>query len=138
MDGINFFDSYSGGVLTINQDILDDPANIAVSSDGTSGNGDIALAISDINNQSVLNGNTLIESYSGLISRLGTDIKTAADSADSTYLLLEQLQYERASISGVSIDEEMTNVIMYQKSYDASAKLVKVADEMLSTIINMV
>jgi flagellar hook-associated protein 1 FlgK len=138
MDGINFFDSYNGGVLTINQDILDDPANIAVSSDGTSGNGDIALAISDINNQSVLNGNTLIESYSGLISRLGTDIKTAADSADSTYLLLEQLQYERASISGVSIDEEMTNVIMYQKSYDASAKLVKVADEMLSTIINMV
>jgi flagellar hook-associated protein 1 FlgK len=136
--GVNFFSGYSNGVLTINQDILNDPANIAISSDGTSGNGDIALAISDIANQSILDGSTLTESYASLMSKLGTDIKTATDSADATYLVLEQLQYERSSYSGVSIDEEMTNVIMYQKSYDASAKLVKVADEMLSTLINMV
>jgi flagellar hook-associated protein 1 FlgK len=138
VSGINFFEGYSNGVLKINQDILDDPSNIAISSDGTSGNGDIALAISDINNQSILNGSTLSESYSSLMSKLGTDIKTATDSADSTYLVLEQLQYQRASYSGVSIDEEMTNVIVYQKSYAASAKLVRVADEMLSTLINMV
>jgi flagellar hook-associated protein 1 FlgK len=48
------------------------------------------------------------------------------------------LELQKASYSGVSIDEEMANVIKFQRSYDASAKLISVADEMLETIINMV
>ncbi|PJA99521.1 MAG: hypothetical protein CO127_10340, partial [Ignavibacteria bacterium CG_4_9_14_3_um_filter_36_18] len=45
---------------------------------------------------------------------------------------------QKVSYSGVSIDEEMTNVIRFQRSYDAAAKLIKVADEMLQTLIQMV
>ena len=41
------------------------------------------------------------------------------------------------SYSGVSIDEEMTNVMKYQRSYEAAAKLIKIADELLETILNM-
>jgi len=52
-------------------------------------------------------------------------------------LSLDQLQKQKASVSGVSIDEEMANVIRYQRSYDASAKLIKVADDMLQTLINI-
>jgi flagellar hook-associated protein 1 FlgK len=136
--GINFFEGYSDGVLTINQLILDDPANIAVSADGLSGNGDIASAISDLNNQSILNSMTFSENFSNLVSDLGSDIQNSTEVADSSYLVVQQLEFERATYSGVSIDEEMTNVILFQKSYDASAKLVRVADEMLQTILNMV
>jgi flagellar hook-associated protein 1 FlgK len=44
---------------------------------------------------------------------------------------------QRDSISGVSIDEEMTNLIMFQKAFQASAKLISTTDEMLATILEM-
>jgi flagellar hook-associated protein 1 len=136
--GINFFSDYSNGVLRINNEILEDPNKIAVSADGTSGNGDLALQIADINNQPLINGNTLVESYSSLISKLGNDKASSDNLSASTALVLQQLQQQRSSYSGVSLDEEMANVIKFQRSYEASAKLISVADEMLQTLIQMV
>ena len=136
--GIDFFSSYENGVLKINKEILDDPNKIAVSADGTSGNGDLALQISDINNQPLINGNTIIESYSSLITKAGNDKATADNLSTSTELVLQQLKQQRSSYSGVSLDEEMANVIKFQRSYDASAKLISVADEMIQTLLQMV
>lgn len=136
--GIDFFDSYANGILKINDKILTDNNNIAVSSDGTSGNGDIAVKIADLNNQKLLNGSTISENYSNLVSGMGNDKATADQSTDSTQLILQQLQDQKNSYSGVSMDEEMTNVIKYQRSYDASAKLITVADQMLQTVLDMV
>ncbi len=135
---INFFESFTNGVLTINNDIINNPNLIAASEDGTSGNGGIALQISELMNQNILNGSTLGDIYGNLVSQLGNEQLSATQSAESSLLILEQLDMQRASYSGVSIDEEMTNVIKFQRSYDASAKLIKVADEMLETLINMV
>ncbi len=136
--GLNFFDSYSDGELKINKLILDDPKKIAASGDGTLGNGDISLKISELQNQKLFDGATFTDSYSSLISGLGNDKLTADNSAESFGLVLSQLSNQKASISGVSVDEEMTNIIIYQRAYDASAKLVRVADEMLQTLIDMV
>ena len=69
---------------------------------------------------------------------MGNDKATADQSTDSTQLILQQLQDQKNSYSGVSMDEEMTNVIKYQRSYDASAKLITVADQMLQTVLDMV
>ena len=63
---------------------------------------------------------------------------TINNMAATDKLVMDQLELQRASYSGVSIDEEMSNVIKFQRSYDASAKLIRVADEMLETILNMV
>lgn len=136
--GIDFFSKYKNGVLQVNNEILDDPNKIAVSADGTSGNGDFALQIADINNQPLLNGNTIVESYSSLISKVGNDKASSDNLSASAELVLQQLKQQRASYSGVSLDEEMANVIKFQRSYEASAKLISVADEMLQTLINMV
>ncbi len=136
--GINFFDSYTTGTLKINDAILNDPNKIAASSDGTSGNGDIALNIAGLSTQKQSDGTTLLDNYSSLVSKIGTDVKSATDTASSYNLVSQQLQQQQASYSGVSVDEEMTNVIQYQKSYAASAKLVTVADQMLQTLIDMV
>ncbi|MBZ0199495.1 MAG: flagellar hook-associated protein FlgK [Ignavibacteriaceae bacterium] len=136
--GINFFDSYLGGELKINKDILDSPNMIAVSSDGSAGNGDVAVSISEIGEKKIFNGQTLSEYYQSFISGLGNDKITADETAASNDSVLQQLEAQKSSYSGVSIDEEMTNVIRFQRSYDASAKLIKVADEMLQTIIQMV
>jgi flagellar hook-associated protein 1 FlgK len=136
--GINFFDSYQNGILKINDKILSDNNNIAVSSDGTGGNGDIALKIADLNGQKLLNGSTIADSYSNLVSNIGNDKVSVDQVANSTQLILQQLQDQKNSYSGVSIDEEMTNVITYQRSYDASAKLITVADQMLQTVLDLV
>ncbi len=136
--GINFFEGYSDGVLKINSAIVNDPNKIAVSSDGTSGNGDIALSLAALSTTKQADGNTLLDDYSTFVSQVGTDVKGASDNANSYNLAVQQLQQQKSSISGVSIDEEMTNVIQYQKSYTASAKLITVADQMLQTLIDMV
>jgi flagellar hook-associated protein 1 len=136
--GVNFFDSYTNGTLTINKDLVSDPNKIAISSDGTSGNGDIATNIAALANQKDSSGNTLTDDYSTLISKIGSDTQYATNQADSYNTLLTSLNNQKSSYSGVSLDEEMTNVIQYQRSYEACAKVISTANAMLQTLIGMI
>ncbi len=136
--GVPFFSGYQNGTLSINTQIIQDPSKIAASSDGTSGNGNIALNISNILNQQNSSGVSLNDNYNQLISQVGSDTQNVTNSAKSYQLVLNQLQNQKASISGVNTDEETSNVIQYQKCYDASAKIISIASQMLDTIINMV
>lgn len=136
--GITFFESFNDGLIKINQEILSDPSMIAVSSDGSSGNGDIAIKIAGLMDKKLISGSSFSESYTSLVSLLGNDKLSSDLSTESSEMVIQQLELQKASYSGVSIDEEMTNMIKYQRSYDAAAKLIKVADEMLETLLNMV
>jgi flagellar hook-associated protein 1 FlgK len=136
--GGNFFESYENGNLKITDTILNDYNQIAVSSDGTSGNGDIAIKIFEIGDSEVLNGSKLIDVYSTLISEVGSQKQNADRMAESGSIVLQQLENQRDSYSAVSVDEEMLNVIKFQKAYEASAKLIRMADEMLATLMQMV
>lgn len=135
---INFFENYENGKLSINQDILNNPELISVSSDGSNGNGDIALQIAGLRDAQLLNGSTITDSYSSLINLIGNDALLQSNYAQANDMVLSQLEDQRQSLSGVSIDEEMTNVLKFQRSYEASAKLITVADEMIKTILEMV
>lgn len=136
--GISFFSGYEDGELKINQDILRDPSKIAISSNGTAGNGELALKLAELSSKQILNGNSLLDNYTSMISKMGTEKAGADFLSQSNQLVLNKLDEQKASYSGVSIDEEMTNIIKFQRSYDASARLIKIADEMLQTIINLV
>jgi flagellar hook-associated protein 1 FlgK len=81
---------------------------------------------------------TLSGKYAEIISDLGDAIDLSDDASEGYQLTLDHLKHERDSYSGVSLDEEMTDMITYQRSYEASAKIIKIADELLVTIINMV
>ena len=136
--GTNFFDSYQYGKLNINEDILNDPRKLAVSADGTTGNGDIATQLGNLADQKLIDGSTIAEKYSALISKIGNDKLTNDNATESNKLVLDQLTAQQSSYSGVSVDEEMTNILKFQRAYDASAKLIKIADDMLETLITMV
>jgi flagellar hook-associated protein 1 len=136
--GLKFFDNYQGGQLNISERIIADPRRIAASGDGTLGNGDIATQIADLMNAKKIDGATFQESYSNLISYIANEKTTQANISEASDLAIQQMQTVKSSTSGVSIDEEMTNMIRYQRSYDASAKMIKVADEILQTLLNMV
>jgi len=136
--GLDFFDGYVQGLLSINSAILSDPRKIAVSSDGTSGNGDVANKIADLMNAKIVDGATFQESYSNLVSQIANEKTAQENIGDASTLAIQQMEQVKSSTSGVSIDEEMTNMIRYQRSYDASAKLIKTADELLQTLIGMI
>ncbi|PLR78246.1 flagellar hook-associated protein FlgK [Bacillus sp. V3-13] len=74
--------------------------------------------------------------YGGLITSLGVTAREANVIKDNTETLMESVDYQRQSVSGVSLDEEMTNMIKFQHAYNASARNITVIDEMLDKIIN--
>ena len=136
--GIDFFKEYKDGKLVINGEILADPKKIAVSADGNLGNSELAITLAELSSEKVINNSTFGEFYSSLISKVGNDKLSADRMSDAGQMVVEQLENQRASVSGVSVDEEMTEIIKFQRAYDASAKLIKIADEMLDTVMNLV
>jgi flagellar hook-associated protein 1 FlgK len=136
--GVNFFSSYDSGVLKLNSEIVDNVNLISISEDGTSGNNSIALQISKLQDEKLIDGITISEKYSNFVSGLGNDKRVQEQNLESYELVLNQLELQKAEYSGVSVDEEMVNVLKFQRSYDASARLIKVADEILQTLLSMV
>lgn len=136
--GVNFFSSYANGVLSINQSILSDVKNIAASANGNSGNNDIAKKISDLSTLKLSDGSTISDTYATFVNTVGTTIQTAKQTTDSTESVVQQLENQKANYSGVSVDEEMINIMKYQRSYAASAKVITMADQLFQTILQMV
>lgn len=71
-----------------------------------------------------------------LVSQLGAQSQAAINSVTNHGAALQATENRRQSVSGVSLDEEMANLIKYQHSYNAAARLVSMTDQMLDTIIN--
>lgn len=116
---------------------LTNPALLAASSDGTTGsNGNLAV-LSAVATQPLANGQTPINSYSSIVFQVGNDTSNTSADADSSNLILQQLQDQRGSISGVSLDEEASNLIQYQTAYQAAAKVVSTINALLLDAVNL-
>jgi len=157
--GINAFFTGSGsGDMGVNDTIGLNKNFIAaaqVGSDGTMASGDNnnALAITDLQSTSMsisqwtcdrINGNiegsvnsSIEDYYHSMVGAIG--IASASVSRDRSFseMMVNELSTIRDSISAVSLDEEMTNLIEFQHAYAAAAKLIGVADEMLNTLLEL-
>lgn len=80
---------------------------------------------------------TLDDHYNALVGKIGIEAQRANSAQESQGDIVGQLKNLRESISGVSIDEEMTKMIEFQKAFDASARLVRTADEMMDTVLRL-
>lgn len=80
---------------------------------------------------------TLSEYYGNLVARVGADTAGAKYTAATETAVAQDLYDRQEEISGVNLDEEMTNLIKFQASYKAAAKLITTADEMLQTLLSM-
>lgn len=117
---------------------LEDPNKIAASSseDLLPGDGSVALKISQLRHTEMFTQGKPEDFIKSLISNLGVDTQEAIRNATNQMFLTDQIDNERQSISGVSMDEELSKMVMYQHSYNASARMVNTMDEMLDVIIN--
>jgi flagellar hook-associated protein 1 FlgK len=136
--GGDFFIGDGAKDLAVTPEILENPAKIAASLSGAPGDGGNALAIAQLRGRPVVGGSTPDDFYRGIVSRLGVERGEAQRIAKNQELLVQQLENRRESISGVSLDEEMTNLIRYQYAYQAASLLVRTIDEMLDTLVNRV
>jgi len=131
----------SDGLIKINASILSDPRNISASdvanNDGDGGTANKIARLFD-STFGELNGQTFMDYYSSNLNAMGMEKVSSANAVESNGAILQELKNENSSYSAVSLDEEMTNVLKYQRSYDAASKMVKVADEMMQTVLNMV
>ena len=103
------------------------------------GNNRMALTIANLvqSREVVLGGATFEDFYSGLVAQLGVDVRQAERQAENQGLLTQHLDRRRESISGVSLDEEATRLIQFQRAYQAAARGITVLDQMLETIMSM-
>lgn len=116
---------------------LTDPALLAASSDGTSGSNGNLTVLAAVHDQIVANGQTPLDFYSNIVFQVGNATSNTSADADSSQLILQQLQDQRGSISGVSLDEEAANLIQYQTAYQAAARVVSTVNTLLDVAVNL-
>ena len=120
-------------------DVLKDLNNIAASTTDANGDNQIALAIAGLRNKNLITGNKKILSldtyYQNIILEIGNKGYEAANLSESYQSLVTQADAIRQSVMGVSLDEEMTNMIKFKFAYNANAKVIDAVNQMLETIM---
>jgi flagellar hook-associated protein 1 FlgK len=106
---------------------------------GAPGNGQNARQLADVIKRDLLmneNNVTLTEYYNGLIAKLGIDSEKAMATSQNQDTLINYLKDRQESVAGVSMDEELSNMIKFQNAYNASTRYMTTIDEMLEKLIN--
>lgn len=143
--GQNFF--YDDGAtpvdslnFKVNPDVLADSSLIAASSQGNgeSNNDNIGLLIKlrEKKNMFATLDGTPDDFVKSILSALAVDSSQAKRMATNAKALVDQTDNRRISMSGVSLDEEMTNMVKFQQAYNASARMITTLDGILDTTVN--
>lgn len=140
--GVNtFFTGDKAYTFKVNTLVLNQPQFIAagqIDASGAHAVGDNrnALALAALENAPTgSEGLTIAERYQQLVMTLGLEAQQADSQKNFFQGLVEQLTQMRDAVSGVSLDEELTNLVKFQRAYQAAARLVSVADELYQTLL---
>lgn len=127
------------GAIKINDELKMRPNLLAGASEkGAIGDNRAFLELAALETNKVVGGEkTILDYNSELIGRIGIETRSALESVEAQQGIYSQLETLREEESGVSLDEEAMNMVKYQKAFDASAKVIQVADSMLETVINL-
>jgi len=144
-DGDDFFVSIipgrplEMGNIRLNSN-LSDLANIASSKTGESGDNSNALQIANLRNAVLVADSTGVVSlddyYQDIILHMGNNGTDAMNITDSQNKLVQSADAQRTAITGVSMDEEMTNMMKFKFAYDASSRVLNIIDSMIETVVN--
>ncbi len=131
---------YNGWQLTLSgAPAVGDTFTVA-SNFGASGDNSNISALAEIQNSNVLvNGSeTLQGSYSTLVSDIGVAAARSNQTREAQEVMLQQAKMQRASLSGVNLDEEAANLMRYQQAYAAAAKVLSTSNTVFETLLNAV
>lgn len=102
-------------------------------------NNQLALAMTNLQQALVTNSNqfTIDENYANIISGVGSDVQKHEHLANNEELLLEEFITERDRISGVNLDEEMANMILFQRAFEANARVFQTFNQLAEELLQM-
>lgn len=143
--GVLFFEMPSdikgaASAISVNKTVFNDVGRIAAASKPNApGDNTVANVISSLQYRQVMDNGTatMDDYYNTQVGQVGALTQRAIKAQESQKNMMAQLTNIRESISGVSLDEETTKMIEFQKAYDASARLIRTADEMFDTVLNL-
>jgi flagellar hook-associated protein 1 FlgK len=135
--------AHPAGYVELSNAVKNDPASIAAGfgengRPAMPGDGSAALAIASLRNSSVMIGNVpgFDEYFALTVADIGLRGETAERALETENIIMKELTAMQESISGVNMDEELSQMIKFQHGYSAAARVVNTFDEMLDTIIN--
>jgi flagellar hook-associated protein 1 FlgK len=138
--GADFFTGTDASDIGVNSALVNDPSQFQASGTaGATGDNTVVLALAQLANTDIsgLNSQTFSQSWAQTVGDLGSTISAVNEQATNSSSVTQMLTNQRESVSGVSIDQEMTHLMQYQKSYEASAQIVTTLNQMLQTLIDM-
>ncbi|MFB3901871.1 MAG: flagellar hook-associated protein FlgK [Acidobacteriota bacterium] len=138
--GQDFFQFSAGAEAGTISVVISDPRAIAAATSGGVGDGRNAQTLADIREQSFagLEGQSVHGFYSQMAFEVGLAMRGVKANAELQDKILRELQNQREAVSGVSLDEEAVNLLQYQRSYQASSRLIKVLDQLLEETLGLV
>jgi flagellar hook-associated protein 1 FlgK len=135
--------AHPSGWIEVNPALLKDPSSVVAgfgenNRPANPGNGEAALAVASIRNTQVMVGRlgTFDDYFADAVGRVATLGAQSRDELETQNLIMKQLKDMRESISGVNVDEELSNMIKYQHGYAAAARFITTVNSLLDTLIN--
>jgi len=140
--GVDFFDpaGVTAASIALSRPVLGSADAVAASATGAPGDAAVAQQIAALQNASApeLGGRTVNAAYNDLVTSLGTAVSDASNRQAAQQTLVSQVESQRSSTSGVSVDEELVNLITYQQSYVAATRVVTAANQMMQYLLQAV
>ena len=139
--GVNFFDpgKIDASNIAVDNAILSNLNNIAASADGNTGDNGMALALSSLRNGNILSDGTqtMEEFYYEMLGEVGALSGEAQTMAENHRLFSSQIENRRQSVQGVSLNDEASQLMLFQRAYQAAARTVSIIDELLEVTVNI-
>jgi flagellar hook-associated protein 1 len=122
--------SPSAATLQVDAGLQADPTSVTAGS-GAAGTNDLALAVSQLRGDASVDG-----AYKAFVAQVGSNVNESDRQQANAQTLTNSVSDRRDSVSGVSMDEEMSNMVKFQRAYQASSRAMSTMDEMLDVLIN--
>lgn len=98
-------------------------------------NGGNATAMMNLRDKAMFDGAAMTDGYASAISQIGIRTQSAGYAATVSSTIAANLEKDRTAVSGVNLDEEAAKLIQYQQAYQASAKMIQIAQNIFDTLI---
>lgn len=146
--GVNFFvpvaPSGAAGTIAVNDAVSADVGLVAAATEDPTAGGGVgdnrnALLLAGLQDGKVasLGDGTYNDFLAGLLGKIGADVKGVNQDLSYQQNIMDYLNGRRDEVSGVSLDEEMTNLMKFQRAYQAATKLITVTDDLLKQVIDL-
>jgi flagellar hook-associated protein 1 FlgK len=138
------FDGSNAQDIRINNDLKKNPTNIKAGKSSASGDNDVALTMVQLQFEKydfkvgrTSHNTTIYGMYDLIATDVGSQTNEAILANQTITAQFKSVELEYSTVSKVSIDEEMTNLIKYQTSYGAASKIITTIDQMMQTLLGI-